>query len=100
VYSGFSLLKRRGVVQVSDITAVTTALEQQTKLYFSLLGVETVDFLTAKNLLAHDTFGLNLRAGDALHIAIAKNNLMELVTSDSNMVKAAKALNIKVTQIS
>jgi uncharacterized protein len=99
VYSGFSLLKRTGVLQAADVTLITTTLEQQAKLYFSLLALQTSDFLTAKTYLAHNAFGLNLRAGDALHIAVAQNNSLELVTSDSNMAKAAKALGLKITQI-
>jgi uncharacterized protein len=99
VYSGFSLLKRTGVLQTADITLISTTLEQQTKLYFSLLALQESDFLTAKDYLAHNTFALNLRAGDALHIAVAQNHSLGLVTSDSNMVKAAKALGVSVTHI-
>jgi uncharacterized protein len=99
VYSGFSLLKRTGVLQTTDVTLLTTTLEQQSKLYFSMLDVQTPDFLTAKSYLAHNTFGLNLRAGDALHIAVAQNNSLDLVTSDSNMIKAAQTLGVGVTQL-
>jgi uncharacterized protein len=99
VYSGFCLLKRTGVLQASNITLITTTLEQQAKLYFSVLDVQASDFLTAKAYLAHNTFALNLRAGDALHIAVAQNRSLDLVTSDSNMVKAAKAFGVNVTHI-
>jgi uncharacterized protein len=99
VYSGFSLLKRTKAVQATGMTALTRAFEQQAKLYFSLINLQIADFLAAKDHLAHDTFGLNLRAGDALHIAIAKNNQMQLVTSDSHMAKAAKVFGVKVTHI-
>jgi uncharacterized protein len=99
VYSGFSLLKRTGVVQGADMVTLTTTLEQQAKLYFNLQKILVADFVTAKDQLAHNTFGLNLRAGDALHIAIARNNGLELVSSDANMIKAAKAFGVKVMQI-
>jgi uncharacterized protein len=99
VYSGFSLLKRTGVLQASDMTLITQTLEQQSKLYFSMLDVQASDFLSAKAFLAQNTFSLNLRAGDALHIAVAQNHSLNLVTSDSTMAKAARALGVNVTQI-
>jgi uncharacterized protein len=99
VYSGFSLLKRTGVLSANDVTLLTPALEQQSKTYFSILDVQVSDFLTAKSYLAHNTFGLNLRAGDALHIAVAQNNSLNLVTSDKNMVQAARVLGVSLTQI-
>jgi uncharacterized protein len=99
VYSGFSLLKRTNVIQAADMATLTTTLEQQAKLYFTLQNIQIADFVTAKDQLAYSTFSLNLRAADSLHIAIARNNQLELVSSDNNMVKAAKTLGLKVTQI-
>ena len=99
VYSGFSFLKRTGVVQGADMVTLTTTLEGQAKLYFKMQGIRAADFLTAKDQLAQGTFALNLRAGDALHIAVARNNGLGLVSSDTNMVKASKAFGVKVIQI-
>jgi uncharacterized protein len=99
VYSGFSLLKRTGVLTENDVPVITQTLEQQPKTYFSVLDVQASDFLTAKSYLAHSTFSLNLRAGDALHIATAQNNSLNLATSDNTMVKATRALGVHVTQI-
>jgi uncharacterized protein len=99
VYSGFGLLKRTHVIQAADLATLTTTFEQQAKLYFTLQNIQVTDFITAKDQLSHNTFSLNLRAADSLHIAIAMNNQLELVSSDNNMIKAAKAFGIKVTQI-
>ncbi|MEO8754544.1 MAG: type II toxin-antitoxin system VapC family toxin [Casimicrobiaceae bacterium] len=42
-------------------------------------------------------FATGLRAGDALHLAVAKNHRAELLTLDRGMLKAAKMLGVSAS---
>lgn len=68
--------------------------EQYTSLkaQFIWLPITDSEYLTASNLLKHWQTGL--RAGDALHLAIANNHSALLLSLDERLVKAAKQLNI------
>ena len=53
------------------------------------------DFVDAAGFL--ENFALGLRAGDALHVAIARNNhARALVTLDKTLARAAQALGLAV----
>jgi uncharacterized protein len=99
VYSAFSLLKRTGVLSPADAALLSQTLERQVIVYFSILNPSIADFLIARDCLSHHSFALNLRAADALHVALAKNQGLELVTLDANMAKSAKTLGVKFTLI-
>ena len=59
----------------------------------TLLPVESGDFGLANSYLGH--FELGLKAGDALHLAIASNHAAEVYSSDRIMLKCARRLGIK-----
>jgi predicted nucleic acid-binding protein len=60
-----------------------------------LPGVE--DFELAKEYLAH--FQSGLRAGDALHLAVARNRGSERIYSlDNTMLKAGRSLGLPMTR--
>jgi len=63
---------------------------------FVVLLPNAEDFGLARDFVkSHDT---GLRAGDALHLAIAKNHGAEAIYSlDKTMIKAGKSLNLPVT---
>ena len=64
--------------------------------HFNVLAVTLGDFRAASVYLQE--WDLGLRAGDALHLAIAKSNgIRKLLTLDEKMLKAAKALRIPVS---
>jgi predicted nucleic acid-binding protein len=58
-----------------------------------LLPVELGDFALAAQYL--EQFELGLRAGDALHLAIASNHDARMCSSDQIMLKCARRLGIK-----
>lgn len=61
--------------------------------YFNWLAVAPGDFKAASAYL--EEWNLGLRAGDALHLAVAKTNgVKKLLTLDERMLKAARALRI------
>lgn len=63
---------------------------------FVVLLPEATDFDLAKDYLSHHRTGL--RAGDALHLAIAGNRRMATIFSlDKTLVKAGKVLGLPVS---
>lgn len=63
---------------------------------FGVLLPSTADFELAKQYLGN--FRTGLRAGDALHLAIAKNNRAETVYSlDRILLSAGRALGLPVS---
>ena len=65
--------------------------------YFNWLAVSAGDFRAASTYL--ENWDLGLRAGDALHLAVAKSNsAKKLLTLDERMLKAAKVLRIPVSK--
>jgi uncharacterized protein len=63
----------------------------------AVIAVDTKDFETAALFAAHHQ--LALRAGDALHIAVAQSSGCTLVTLDKRMAEAAVELGVPVTEI-
>lgn len=61
---------------------------------FEMLTPSPADYSMAEELLAHHKTGL--RAGDALHLAVASNQGgLEVLTLDQGLIKAAKQLGLK-----
>jgi len=63
----------------------------------AMIAVNTKDFQTASRFV--DRHDLSLRAGDALHIAIAHGTGCTLVTLDKRMAEAAVELGVPVAEI-
>jgi uncharacterized protein len=62
------------------------------------IAIDPRDFETAAQMANHHHLGL--RAGDALHIAIAQEAGCTLVTLDQKMARAALELGVPVAEIS
>ena len=73
----------------AEIQSVFDGLVTET---FELIPVERRHFLLAAKLAAQRN--INLRASDALHLAISEETRTELVTLDRRMAEAAAALEI------
>jgi len=73
----------------AEIQSVFDGLVMET---FELIPVERRHFLLAGKLAAQRN--VNLRASDALHLAISEETRTELVTLDRRMAEAAAALEI------
>ncbi|MBV9570114.1 MAG: type II toxin-antitoxin system VapC family toxin [Alphaproteobacteria bacterium] len=64
---------------------------------FEILAVTRGDLETAKLLL--QKYETGLRAGDALHLAIAKNNHAQMIYSlDDRMIRAGRLLGLPVSR--
>ena len=74
-------------------SAALAAFREVGERYFNWLAVSPGDFKAASAYL--EKWNLGLRAGDALHLAVAKTNgVKKLLTLDERMLKAARALRI------
>jgi predicted nucleic acid-binding protein len=94
-----SLVARRvrmGELDADQAEAIRTAFDRLLAESFTMLTVATTDFTTAVALLAKPDTGL--RAGDALHLAIARNHRAKTVyTLDRGLLKAGKRLKLPVS---
>ena len=94
-----SLVARRvrmGELDADQAEAIRTAFDRLLAESFTILTVATTDFMTAVALLAKPDTGL--RAGDALHLAIARNHRAKTVyTLDCGLLKAGKRLKLPVS---
>lgn len=84
---------RAGVLPPRTATAAQKLFEQTVTASFTLLSPARRDYTLARQMLTH--YKMGLRAGDALHLAIAKNNgAVALMTFDRRMRRAAKSFGI------
>lgn len=97
VSSALSLKVRTGALplaQRADVLSTWRAMETG---LFTKIPIETSAFKTATGMA--ERHELNLRAPDALHIAIALAVGCDLVTLDKTMAKAAQDLGVSVVMI-
>jgi uncharacterized protein len=87
---------RMGGLEARSAIAADAQFEDILQESFLVLLPNANDFTLAKEFLGHHKLGL--RAGDALHLAIASNHRAEAVYSlDKTMIKAGKNLGLPVT---
>lgn len=86
---------RRGGLDARAAAQADARFEAMVDESFAVLLPNADDFSLAKEYLSHHETGL--RAGDALHLAVAHNRRAEAIYSlDKTMVKAGKALGLPV----
>ncbi len=78
--------------QRADALALFTSTVE---LSFKVLSLTRQDFLTAARFA--DQHLLNLRAGDALHLAVSANHGFRIVSLDKLLIRAASSLGIAAT---
>ncbi len=61
--------------------------------YYSYLPVEATHYRLARDWVG--MFSLSLRTLDALHLAISSSEGLEIITTDPDLFKSAKALSLK-----
>jgi uncharacterized protein len=89
---------RTGGLERQVALEIVQALHDMARQSLSVLTPESSDFADAARYC--ERFKLGLRAGDALHLAIASNNGARLVYSlDRRMVQTARSLKIKAQVI-
>jgi len=90
--SALSLKLRIGSIGIETREAALDAFASMIAESLVLLPVESGHFRTAASFA--DRQALNLRAPDALHLAVAAEHCAVLVTLDRRMVAAAKVLGV------
>lgn len=96
--SGLGIKVRTGQLDEASRARAMQAWRITRAASFEIAPVEAQDFATATQLL--DRPGLNLRAGDALHVAIALRLDLRLVTFDKGMAGAAVLAGLSVEPLS
>jgi hypothetical protein len=88
---------RMGGLDVQTATRADARFESMVNESFSVLLPNADDFGLAKRYLGR--FETGLRAGDALHLAIANNHRAEVIyTLDRTLLDAGKILNLPVSK--
>lgn len=88
--SALSLKMRTGQVQLEGRNRSLTAFSQLISESFVLFSISALHFRAAARLADH--FLMNLRAGDALHLAVAMEHGATLCTLDQRLAAAGPEL--------
>lgn len=95
--SALSLKLRTGQIDNLQRHNAQVSFDQLLLPVLTNLPVGTVDFRRATNLISIDRNGL--RAGDALHLAVAERHRCALVTLDQRFAKSAAAAGLPVADL-
>lgn len=90
--SALSIKVRNGQLTPAQRADVLAAFTSLTELSLSVLALTRLDFRTAARFA--DQHATNLRAGDALHLAVAANNGARIASLDRVMMQAAGTLGV------
>ena len=93
ISAALSVKLRRGELTVDERAAALTAFHRAMAETFSVLPVSASDFRSAARLADRSAAGL--RAGDALHLALAAEHGAVMATRDRRLHDAAKALGLQ-----
>ncbi|QKR98301.1 type II toxin-antitoxin system VapC family toxin [Sphingomonas sp. CL5.1] len=95
ISSALSIKLRSGQITPEERARVLAAYTRLASESFEILEVRGDDFRTAAHFA--DNHGLNLRAGDALHLAIASRHGVTLVTLDRRLAEAGPSLGVQTS---
>jgi len=91
--SAIGLKRRRNALSASEASTALSAFKTLARVNCVVAPVSDRHFVNAaERLLRHE---LGLRAGDALHLAIAEDHNAILATLDSTQSEAARALGMR-----
>jgi len=91
--SALGIKLRLGYMTKGKLQKLCTELVEWLALDFAILSVTESDFKNSAALISHT--GLNLRAGDALHLTVAQRcHAMHFATLDKDQKKAAAQLKL------
>ena len=91
--SALSIKLRTGALSAAHRAAALSAFSSLSSETFQVLPVDRADFRSAARLA--DQSRLNLRAGDALHLAICVNRGAALCTLDRRLGEAAPQVGVE-----
>jgi predicted nucleic acid-binding protein len=89
VSSALAIKLRRGDIDVEERAILLAEFNRLVAESFIVLNVSGQHFRTAAHLV--DSHELGLRAGDALHLAVAAERGLKLVTRDERLASAGSA---------
>lgn len=92
VSSALAIKVRSGRIGLADRVKTLATFNRLVKENLTVVPVKSGHFLTAAKFA--DQHGLGLRAGDALHLAVADNNGLILYTLDRRLAEAGPALGV------
>jgi uncharacterized protein len=95
--SALSIRLRTGALSVKDRAAALSAFTRLCADSFRTLAVGREDFRAAARFV--DQSELNLRAGDALHLAICASHGASLCTLDRRLAEAAPRVGVPVREV-
>lgn len=90
--AALSLKVRMGQLDPMFRAEVVSAFTGLVETSFNLLAISRADFRTGARLA--DQHATGLRAGDALHLAVAANHGLRIRALDRGLVKAAQSLGV------
>ncbi len=97
VSSALAIKLRTGAINLTQRADALAAFDQLIKRVFRRLRLAPEHFAAAARLA--DQFTLALRAGDALHLAVAMDHAATLCTLDRRLATAAGAIGARVELI-
>lgn len=95
--AALSMKLRRGHLQPQERSQALAVFANLLDDSFHVLDVTATDFQVAARLADQHVTGL--RAGDALHVAVAANRGARIRTLDSGLAEAAEALGVSASLI-
>ena len=90
--SAIAVRHRRGELEAPKVSSVQSELEAFRAERLALLEPRAEDFLLARAWVQRQS-APGLRAGDALHLAVAQRQKLTLVSADQALVAAARQLD-------
>ncbi len=82
----------------SELATETIEIFNQTSYeHWNVINLSPNDFTLATQFIGY--FQTNLRAGDALHLAVVSNRQYEIYTLDKGLIKAAEVLHIDCSSL-
>jgi len=90
--SAMAIKLRTNEISLEQRAAVLAMFNTLVAESFTVLPVKSVHFRTAAKLA--DQFALGLRAGDALHVAVASDNGASVCTLDKRLAAAGPVLGV------
>ena len=91
--SALSIKLRSGQITPEERSRVLAAFTRLASDSFEIIDLRSGDFRTAAHFA--DNHALCLRAGDALHLAIASRHGLTLATLDKRLVEAGPSLGVE-----
>lgn len=97
VHSALSVRVRSGTLTEADKSQVLDAWQTLLSDSLTIIAIDPSHFARAAVMTNHHSLGI--RAGDALHLAVAEQAALTLITFDKTMSKAAGHFSIAVEPI-